>query len=175
MRNKILVFIIIAALALTTVMQQLTIVDLKKKQGSTYKYNFDTLSRNVKWAREYLEGTVPLTTDEIDRYYWEFDEYQSFTPLLPSYSVINTYIGIIHFDLSQISQAIKNNEPKNNIENLKKQTLALNIQLENALNIINAKCNGNYLKYYDLGKTSNKVMKNINKDLLDYLNKNNIH
>lgn len=175
MKNKILVFIIIAALALTTAMQQLTIVNLKKKQGSIYKYNFDCLRLHVKQAQEYLSGTVPLTKDEIDRYYWEFDEYQSFTSLLPSASVIDTYIGIIHLDLNEISHSIKNNEPKSNIENSRKQALALTIQLENALNAINAKCNNNYLKYCDLEKAGNNIMKNINKNLLDYLNKNNIH
>jgi hypothetical protein len=59
-------------------MQQISIINLKKKQGGVYKYNFDTLSHNVKWTREYLEGTAPLTKDQTDSYFWKFNEYLSF-------------------------------------------------------------------------------------------------
>lgn len=175
MKNKILVIIIIAVFILTITMQQISIINLKKKQGGVYKYNFDTLSRNVKWTREYLKDTAPPTKDEIDRYYWEFDEYLSFSTLPPSSSAINIYIGLIHVYLSRISQAIKNNEPKNSIESLRKQALDLTIQLERNLDLIDKSCNNDDLKYYNLDKPNNKMMKDINKKLLDYLNKNNIH
>jgi hypothetical protein len=175
MKNKRLIFIIIAVFILTITMQQISIISLKKKQGGVYKYNFDTLSRNVKWTREYLEGTAPLTKDQTDSYFWKFNEYLSFAALLPSSSAISMYIDIIHVNLSRISQAITNNESKNSIESLRKQTLDLTMQLEKALDLIDKSCNNNNLKYYDLDKPNNKMMKDINKNLLDYLNKNNIH
>lgn len=175
MKNKALVFIIIAVFILTITMQQISVVNLKKKQGGVYKNNFYALSHNVKWTREYLEGTATLTKDQTDSYFWKFDGYLSFSTLPASSSVINIYIDLIHIYLSRISQAIKNNESKNTIEDLKKQTLDLIMQLEKALDLINKSCNNDDLKYYDLDKPNNKIMKDINKNLFGYLNKNNTH
>ena len=43
------------------------------------------------------------------------------------------------------------------------------------LNYIMDNCKANNIKYYQLSKPNNPIMKKVSKEMLDYLNNNNIH
>lgn len=133
---------------------------LQFKLTNTSKY----LSSSEIPKKEYLDQTSAALYEDV-----------ALIDGITSSPMLLIFVNIINMDLRKMSSNIQVGKSENEIIVVKQSALDKISTLLNELNYIQDSCKENHIKYYQLTKSSSPIMNKVDRDLTDYLNKNNIH
>ena len=169
-----LIIIILILIAIVT-LQYRDNEKIRTAQGALVGNRIGSLQFQVESISQYLSSTKIPEKEYIDKISEGFSEDMAMLPGTVSNDMLSVYLGMIRRDLNAMSSNIKNKEFEKELIATKQLALDKITILLNELNYIMDNCKTNNIKYYQLSKTNNPIMKKVSKEMLDYLNKNNIH
>lgn len=173
-KPKYLIIIIFILIAIIT-LQYRENEKIKTAQGALIGSKIDSLRFQVESISRDLSSTEIPEKEYIDRISGGFSEDITMLPGTVSNDMLSVYLGMIRRDLDIMSNNIKNKESKKELIAAKQLALDKITILLNELNYIMDNCKTDNIKYYQLSKPNNPIMKKVSGEMLDYLNKNNIH
>ncbi|MFL0248037.1 hypothetical protein [Candidatus Clostridium stratigraminis] len=174
-KSVYLVVIIIILIAIVA-LQYRDNAKIKTIQGEVAENKIDWLQIQLKIVSEDLSSTKIPEKEYIDETSAKFSEDTVLlNGIIFSSGMPLTYLDMIRMDLVRMSSDLKNKKSEKEILDTKQLALDKMAILQNELNYIRENCKTNAIKYYQLSKPNNLIMKKIDKEMIDYLNKNNIH
>ncbi|MDF2880492.1 MAG: hypothetical protein K0R54_1049 [Clostridiaceae bacterium] len=167
--------IIIAFLLASVILQYRDNEKIKAQQGVHIQNNLDFLQFQLKNTSEYLSLTQIPEQEYLYLTSAKFSEDTAILNGIMYSSMPLTYLDMIRIDLNRMSGIIKDKKSENELIEAKQFALDKITILLNELSYIKENCKSNTINYYELSKPNNAVMKKVNKEMIDYLNKNYIH
>ena len=148
---------------------------IKTQQWGIVENKIDWLQFQLKNTSEYLSSTKIPEKEYIDQSSAKFSEDTILLRGIMYSPMTIEYLNMIRMDLNIMSSNIKNKGSENELIDTKQLALNKITVLLNQLNYIRENCKTNNIKYYQLSKPNNPIMQKVDKEMLEYLNKNNIH
>jgi hypothetical protein len=167
----IIIFILVAIVTL----QYRDNVKIRTQQGGLVQNNILMLQTQLKFDLKYFSSTKIPQKEYIDRANGRFSGDTTLLNGIMYSPMPLEYLSMITIDLSRMSSNIKNKEPEKELIATKQLVINKITVLLNEINYIRENCKTNNIKYYQLSKSNNSIMTKVDKEMLDYLNKNHIH
>lgn len=178
MRRLKSIYLIITILVLIAIvtLQYRDNAKIKAIQGGVVENKIDLLQIQLKSVLEYLSSTKIPEKKYIDETSAKFSEDRiMLNGIIFSSGMPLTYLEMIRMDLVRISNDMESKKPEKELLATKQLAIDKTAILLNELNYIRENCKTNTIKYYQLSRPNNPIMKKVDKEMIDYLNKNNIH
>ena len=173
--KPVYLIIIILILMVIVTLQYRENEKIRTTQGTLVGSRIDSLQFQVESLSKYLSSTKIPEKEYLDRISGGFSEDMVMLPGTVSSGMLSVYIGMIRSDLDAMSSNIKYKESEQELMATKQLALDKITILLNELNYIMDNCKTDNIKYYQLSNPNDPIMKKVSKEMLDYLNNNDIH